>query len=248
MPFATVPCATFEAVVEALVSGRVRRAVLPVVNVLAGGVGAALDLVATRADATVVGALTVPVALALIAPPGVAVEALRRVRSHPVALAQCRRFFAARPQIEAVADFDTAGAVEAVVAAARGDEAALAHTDAARVYGGCVLAEAVQDHPANATRFFVLARTADAPPVSPGATAAVAVWTGRDAGLGAVLTALAAAGWRLAHIERRPAPDLLPTAEAATGAAPPGRFVLEIGGTGALPRVPGLVVRGAYAA
>ncbi len=246
----TVPCATFEAVVEALVSGRVRRGVLPVVNVLAGGVGAALDLVAARGDVAVVGAVTVPVVLALIAPPGVGMEAVRRVRSHPVALAQCRGFFGAHPQIEAVADFDTAGAVEAVVAENRGVEAALAHIDAARVYGGCVLARAVQDHPANATRFLVLARTADAPPAPDASTdtAAVAVWTGPDAGLGAVLTALAAAGWRLAHIERRPAPELLPPDAAATGAAPPGRFVLELVGTGALPHVPDLVVRGAYAA
>ncbi len=256
---ALLPCPTFEAVVAALAAGKARRAVLPVVNTAVGGVGEALDLVAARTDTAVVGAVTVPVAMALVAPPGVAFGAIRRVRSHPVALAQCRAFFRAHPHIEPVIDFDTAGAVEAVVAAGQGDEAALGSVRAARVYGGCVLRERVQDHARNATRFLVLARAGEpSPEASEAMRHAVAVWTGADAGLAEVLARLAAAGWRLAHIERRPADD---------GDGSTGRFVLDLAWTGGGPRAPndarppgpppsdrmshdpaatGLVVRGQY--
>lgn len=197
-----VPCDTFAAAVAALDVGQVRLAVLPIVNVIAGGVAEALDLVVARDDLVVVGAVTVPVEMALLAPPGVPVEAIRRVHSHPVALAQCRRFFAAHPSMTPVPAFDTAGAVEAVVAEATGDEAALAGVHAAAIYGAAVLREGVQDHPANATRFLALARAATAPPED--ADRCLVVATLPDAALGELLVALAREGWEASLVERRP--------------------------------------------
>lgn len=220
---ALVPCPTFGAVVDALDRGLARHAVLPVVNAIAGGVGEALDLVAARADLVVVGATTVPVAMALVAPPGVPFDAIRRVRSHPVALAQCRRFFEAHPALAPVVDVDTAGAVEAVVAEDRGDEAALASVRAAHLHGAAVLRRGVQDHPANATRFLCLVRADAADRLRftqdlDTAPLRLAVWTGPDAGLLHLLARCEADGWRLRHIERRPHP-------AGSGH---GRFVLEL--------------------
>src|SRR3989449_11505838 len=45
----------------------------------------------------------------LIARPGTERAAIRRVASHPVALAQCRRFFATHPDVVPVPAYDTAG-------------------------------------------------------------------------------------------------------------------------------------------
>ena len=61
---------------------------------------------------------------------------IRRVASHPVALAQCRRFFAERPQVEAVTAYDTAGAVQDLMKGGLATQGAIASRLAAELYGG----------------------------------------------------------------------------------------------------------------
>jgi prephenate dehydratase len=151
-----LPCPTFEEVFDALRDGRAARAVVPVENTTVGRIAPVWRLLETARVEETAPSVVVPVHLALIAPAGVAFEALRRVRSHPAALGQCGAFFRAHPWLEAVEDFDTAGAAAFVVEERRGDEAALASERAAEVYGGHVLRAAVQDRPDNATRFVVL--------------------------------------------------------------------------------------------
>jgi len=85
-------------------------------------------------------------------------EDLRRVASHPVALAQCRRFFADRRQIEAVAAYDTAGSVLDLLRDGPPTHGAIASRLAATIYGGEVLLEGIEDDPQNFTRFLILAR------------------------------------------------------------------------------------------
>ncbi len=156
-----VPCVTFADAFDALAAGRVERAVVPIENSLAGTVRDVALLLATRAVA-IEAECRVRVSHALVVPPGVTLADVRRVRSHPVALQQCERFFREHPGIEPVAAFDTAGAVEQVVRAARPDEAALAAERTAALHGGVVLARALEDDPANFTRFLLLARAGEA--------------------------------------------------------------------------------------
>jgi len=153
-----LPCPTFEAVFEALRTGTAARAVLPVENTTVGRIAPVWHLMETEVVEEAEAGVVVSVLLALIAPPGVGFEALRRVRSHPAALGQCRAFFRAHPHLTAVEDFDTAGAAARVVQEGRGDEAALASAHAAGVYGGVILRPAVQDSADNATRFVCLRR------------------------------------------------------------------------------------------
>lgn len=148
-------CERFEDVFDALDAGRVALAVVPVENTLAGAVRAVRDLLDAR-RVTVAGELSLRISHALVACPGATVETVRRVRSHPVALAQCKSLFHKNPRFEAVADYDTAGAVERVVRAGALDEAAIAARRAADVYGGVVLAEDVQDSTENFTRFLAV--------------------------------------------------------------------------------------------
>ena len=81
---------------------------------------------------------------------------VRQALSHPVALAQCEQFFRKHPQIQPVSVYDTAGAVERVIREGLNDAAAVATRRAAEVYGGVILAESIQDHSENYTRFLLI--------------------------------------------------------------------------------------------
>lgn len=153
------PRATFDAVLDAVTHGEADAAVLPVENHIAGPVTAARTALGARATVLhVVGEVTVPVSLCLLAHPGTAPDALRVVRSHPVALAQCGAFLAAHPALAAEPWWDTAGAARDVARAGDATVGALASRLAAERWGLAVLAPDVQDVPDNWTRFVVVAR------------------------------------------------------------------------------------------
>ena len=121
-----VPCHSFEDHVRL---GR-RRAtshccVAPIENSLAGSIHRNYDLL-LDSGLTIAGETNLRVVHNLIAPRGVELGDVRRVYSHPVALAQCARFLAAHPEIEPVPVHDTAGAVRLVVEQGSGDAAAIA--------------------------------------------------------------------------------------------------------------------------
>jgi len=78
------------------------------------------------------------------------------VSSHPMAIAQCGRFFRANPQLRAVPAFDTAGAVRVVVRRGRLTEAAIASSRAAAMWGATVIETGIQDDPDNLTTFVML--------------------------------------------------------------------------------------------
>ena len=100
----------------------------------------------------------------LIAISGAAIADIDRVFSHPVALAQCRRFLADHPRMEAFAFYDTAGSVKQLVELRDSHAAAIASEAAAHFYGAQILQADIEDNPENYTRFFLVRRTADAIP------------------------------------------------------------------------------------
>jgi prephenate dehydratase len=149
------PCRTLADVFDALTAGQVQRAVVPIENTLAGRVPGCADLIA-RHRVRVVAERAHQITQALVAPAGVEFGAVRRVLSHPVAIAQCGRFLHAHPSLEPVPVFDTAGAVAEIVRTASGDAAAIAGRRAADVYGAVVLVDDIQDRPDNFTRFLLI--------------------------------------------------------------------------------------------
>jgi prephenate dehydratase len=169
------PVPTFDAVLDALTTGEVEWAVLPIWNSTIGRVAAARD--ALDARSTMVardGEVDVPVHHCLLALPGTSLVTIRHVGSHPAALAQCRRLFRRHPQLRAIEAFDTAGAARQLAYFDRpraagedrwydpletespGSLAAIASLQAAATYGLTILERGVNDEPTNFTRFVAL--------------------------------------------------------------------------------------------
>jgi prephenate dehydratase len=157
-PEATLlPCPHLEEVFGAVLTGTARYGVVPVENTLAGSVLLGVDLL-IQYDLYVIGEAVCRIEHAVIGAPGVRLEDVRLVMSHPVALAQCETFFRNHPEIRAVPEYDTAGAVEKVVRENRRDCAAIAGSRTAEIFGGVVLADKIQDHSENYTRFLLVSR------------------------------------------------------------------------------------------
>src|SRR2546427_4806994 len=105
-----VPCPSFDELFRAVEAGDAARGAVPIENSLAGSVHENYDLLGAH-TLHVVAETQVRVRHCLIARPGTERAAIRRVASHPVALAQCRRFFATHPAVVPVPAYDTAGSV-----------------------------------------------------------------------------------------------------------------------------------------
>ena len=151
----TVPRATFDAAFRAIDEGAADALLAPVENSLAGSVVRVFDLL-MESRLAIVGETILPIEMQLIGAPGTSLNDIRSVASHPMALAQCERFFAAHPQWKRIPAEDTAGSVREALS--RGDKscAAIAGRRAAEHYKGVILAESIQDNAENFTRFVLL--------------------------------------------------------------------------------------------
>jgi prephenate dehydratase len=151
-----VPLPSFSAVVEAAVEGEVEVGVLPIESSLAGPVAETHDLLCDSPLA-ITGETVIAIRHCLVAPQQVALDEIRVVRSHPVALDQCRKLLASMPLATAIAAPTTADAAAQVAAHADPSEAAIASERAATLHGLTVIASDVGDHPEAYTRFVSVA-------------------------------------------------------------------------------------------
>jgi prephenate dehydratase len=150
-----VECRDFESLFSAVRENRADYIVAPLENTLAGAVYQCYDLL-YESELHIIDETVLQITHCLIAVPGASLEDIREVESHPVALAQCDSFFAERSAIiRKVAD-DTAGSVQAIMAAGDRSRAAIASREAAALYGGTILREHLEDFPNNFTRFVLL--------------------------------------------------------------------------------------------
>jgi len=199
-----VPRPSFGELFRAVETGEADRGVVPIENSLAGSVHEAYDLLGVHA-LHVVGETQVRVRHCLIVRPGTALDRVRRVASHPVALAQCRNFFATHPALAPVPAYDTAGSVRDLMAGRVAAEAAIGSSLAAELYGGAVLCEGIEDHPENYTRFLVVARE-PAPVGQASKTSLVFALPNVPGSLHRALGVFARRGLDLTKIESRPLP------------------------------------------
>ena len=161
-----LPCRSFEEMFAAVSAGTADCALAPIENSLAGSIHKNYDLLEEH-DFVIIGETSLRIVMNLIAPPVVKLEDVRRVYSHPVALAQCERFFHAHPHLTAEVAHDTAGSVRIVLENQRQDEAAIAGVMAAEAYGANILVAGIEDNPQNFTRFILLTKPEHAKTIQP---------------------------------------------------------------------------------
>jgi prephenate dehydratase len=201
-------CASSAEVFERVVSGAVVGAVLPIENSLHGSVAEHYDLLLAQ-PVRIARESLLRVRHNLIVRPGVKLTDVHRALSHPVALSQCRRWFAAHPEIEAVNYYDTAGSVKHLMEAELTDAAGIAPELAARQYGGEVLLTGIEDHAENYTRFHFLQRESEWSAATGANKASLAFSVEHQPGtLVLALEAFARAGVNLTKIESRPVPGM----------------------------------------
>lgn len=155
-PVTPVPCATFDDAFEQLSSGAVDVAVLPIENSYAGDVGEVYDLL-RRTEVWIFDELALPIRHCLMALPGVRLDELKYVRSHPQALSQCRTFIR-RHDLWPQPIHDTAAAARQLREEGAREVGAIASRRAAVHYGLEIIAEGIQDSADNTTRFLVIAK------------------------------------------------------------------------------------------
>lgn len=150
-----VPCRTLADIFFAVERHDADHGMLPVENAVAGSVTRSYELLMEH-DLRIYAEVILRVRHMLLALPGVQLSDLKRVRSHPQALAQCQRYLE-RHGLEPDPAFDTAGGARDLAADPEPGSAAIASELAAELYGLEILDRAIEDFPFNYTRFFVLA-------------------------------------------------------------------------------------------
>ncbi|NOG72490.1 prephenate dehydratase [Roseicella sp. DB1501] len=158
----TLPCASFEAAMDAVRGGEAKLAMLPCENSLAGRVPDIHRLL-PESGLAVVGEHFERVEHCLLAPKGATLGSLKRAHSHPVALGQVRTILR-ELRLEPVIEADTAGAAQIIAGRGGTEDAAIASALAAETYGLEILRRNVEDAAHNTTRFYVCARDPAWPP------------------------------------------------------------------------------------
>lgn len=193
---------SFATAFDALTAGDVDRLVLPIENSTTGSVLPVLDRL-LAGDLTIIAEHLVEVRHCLLGLPGADLAAIRKVSSHPEALAQADGIITAAGW-ERVPAFDTAGAVRRVAEIGDPTMAALAPERAGAEHGLVVLRRDVIDRHHNTTRFVVVVLGAH--PVAPGADKTSITFTTADrpGALALALVELGLRGVNLTRIESRP--------------------------------------------
>lgn len=196
------PLPTVRAVFERAEIGAVDFGVVPLENSQAGSINETYDLL-VRHGVKLVGEVVVRVDHALLGVSGSSLSDIKRVLSHPQALAQCEEFLATL-EAEVVPYHDTAGAAKHVAEEGEKDQAAVAGRRAAELYGLDVLTEAIQTFPENFTKFGVIGMGPPPATAHPDKTSIVFAVADVPGALHRCLGGFAEQGINLVKIESRP--------------------------------------------
>jgi prephenate dehydratase len=154
-----IGCRGFEDVFQAVAEGSAGLGIVPMENTIGGSIHRNYDLLVEH-ELPIVGEVQLKVDHCLLALPGVRLEGVKVVHSHPQALAQCERFLRGLPNVELAAVYDTAGGAKLIREQTLLHDAAIASSRAAQVFGLEILQRGIQDYDTNITRFCVIARHA----------------------------------------------------------------------------------------
>ena len=199
------PSKSFEDVFAAVDSGAVDYGVLPIENSIGGSIHRNFDLLLEH-PLPIVGEIEVPVVHHLLALSGRTLAQVKKVYSHPQALAQCDRFLRTLTGVEIVATYDTAGSAKMIADQRLEDAAAIASARAAEVFGLSTLQSGIQDYENNTTRFIVVGRQPLSAAV-PDKTSIVFTLANEPGALFKALAVFALRDINLTKLESRPFPS-----------------------------------------
>jgi chorismate mutase/prephenate dehydratase len=197
----TRPCETLDEVFKLVQEGGLPYGIVPVENSQEGSISRSYDLL-LDADVMVCGETQIRVSHCLISNRGTSPASIKRIYSHPQALAQCQAYLR-RLGCEIIPAYDTAGSAKMVKERKIMDGAAIASARAAQIYDMQIIAREIEDNPRNTTRFFILSRK-DAPPSGDDKTSIVFLLKHKPGTLHQALGAFAGRKINLTKIESRP--------------------------------------------
>lgn len=205
-----MPCAGVDAVFGAVRRGEADAGVVPLENSVEGGVPTTMAELINGDPLLITAEAAVPVEFTLFARDGAAVGDVKRVATHPHALAQCRRWLSRHlPDAEMHTVSSTAAAAQSVAEPGSPYDAAICARIAGERYGLAALASGIGDRAEAATRFVQLSRPGP-PPAPTGAdrTSLVAFLSDdRPGALAELLDQFAVRGVNLTRLESRPTGD-----------------------------------------
>jgi prephenate dehydratase len=202
------PMGSITAVLGAVARGEMPLGFVPIENGIEGTVSATIDGLIHDVDLHIQREVVMDIHLHLMVRPGTSLGDIRYVSSYPHALAQCQKFLAETlPGVEERAANSTADAARALGESGADGEggAAIAPRLAAERYGLAVVAEDVEDHPENQTRFVLVARSRVPRPTGHDKTSIVCFQRADHPGsLHGILGQFAARNINLTKLESRP--------------------------------------------
>jgi len=200
-----LPFANVTATLDAVRSGQVDRALVPIENSVEGVVARTLDELAIGEPLVIYGEVTLPVTFALLVTKGKGAGDIKKIATHPHAESQCRTYIAKNyPNAEIIVTSSTAAAAASL---SKGEyDAAIAAPNAAETYGLEVLATNIGDNDGAVTRFVLVGKPGVVPPMTGHDRTSLAAFIGADhaGALLEVLTEFAVRGVNLTFIQSRP--------------------------------------------
>ncbi|RIW15209.1 prephenate dehydratase [Algoriphagus lacus] len=194
---------TFEPVAKSIALGEADFGVMAIENSIAGAILPNYDLI-DRYELSIKDEFYLPIAHQLMALPGQKIENIEEVRSHPMALLQCKAFFARHPHIQQFDDVDTASVAKRIAEEKRTGLAAIASEIAAEIYGLEILARDIQTVKDNFTRFIILTKEKTKPESVPNKASFKVTIRNQKGGLAKLLTMLSEKDLNLSKIQSIP--------------------------------------------
>lgn len=194
---------TFEPVAKAVATGDADYGVMAIENSIAGAILPNYDLI-DRYELSIRDEYYLPIGHQLMALPGQKIEDIKEVRSHPMALLQCKNFFAKHPEIQQFDDTDTASVAMRIAEEKINGMAAIASEIAAGIYGLEILATDIQTVKDNFTRFIILEKEKSPPEETPNKASFKVTIQNQKGGLAKLLTMLSDKELDLSKIQSIP--------------------------------------------
>ncbi|HID95881.1 MAG TPA: prephenate dehydratase [Candidatus Latescibacteria bacterium] len=160
------PTTTFEGVFSSVKNDESTHGIVPIENSLTGSIHENYDLL-LEYELPITGEIKLRIVHNLIANPGVRMDRIRRIYSHPQALSQCKEFLKKMGQVELITVYDTAAAVRMIRDGQMRDGAAVASAQAAFDYGLAILRAGIEDNQRNLTRFLIISKQETTPASDP---------------------------------------------------------------------------------